>query len=274
MILATWRAFLPDARRFLCGALLLEVGHGFLWVLQNLYVRSLGFGEADAGTVLSAAGIGVVLTTIPAAALYDALGARRCLVLAATGAAAGLLGFALSESLPALLFWSAVQSASFTVHRVVAAPFLVSVGHPGQRTQLFGAEFMTHTVAAAFGLACAGALADLLVHAGLGESEGLSAALALGALASLCATIPYRGLVTGRRREPTAAEAPTATRPASPPSVWRMFAILAPRHWHLWWRLALPYLIVGTGAGLIIPFINLYVTDRFARPKNELGLVM
>ena len=53
-----------------------------------------------------------------------------------------------------------------------------------------------------------------------------------------------------------------------------MFALLTPKHWHLWWRLALPYLVVGTGAGLTIPFINLYFTDRFELPKNRLGLVM
>ena len=64
---SAWRAFSPDARRFLLGAILLELGHAFLWVLQNLYVRSVGFGDAAAGQVLASAGLGVVLSTIPAA---------------------------------------------------------------------------------------------------------------------------------------------------------------------------------------------------------------
>lgn len=279
MIAAVWRSFLPDARRFLAGALLLELGHGFLWVLQNLYVRSLGFGEADAGTVLSAGAVGVVVSTIPAAALYDSLGARRCLVLSAVGAAIALVGIALSESLWTLSAWSAVQGAAFTVHRVVSAPFLVSVCRPSERTRLFGAEFMTHTVASAVGLVGAGLLADHLFDLGLSETDALRATLALGGLLSLSAVVPYKRLAPRAERlaaalgplDPSTAH---PGRPVAPPSPWRMFQILMPRNWHLWWRLALPYLVVGTGAGLTIPFINLYFTDRFGLGKDRLGLVM
>jgi MFS family permease len=53
-----------------------------------------------------------------------------------------------------------------------------------------------------------------------------------------------------------------------------MFAVLAPSHWGMWWRMALPHTVVGLGAGLTIPFINLYFTDRFQLPKSELGFVM
>lgn len=277
----TWRGFSRDARFFLVGGLALELGHAFLWVLQNLYVRSLGFGEADVGTVLAAAAVGVVVSTIPAAALYDSLGPRRCLLLSAVGAALALVGLASVQSLPWLMAFAAVQGAAFTVHRVVAAPFIVSVSRQAQRTQLFGAEFMTHTIASTIGLAGAGFVARLLAQQGLDETASLRATLSIGAALTLAAVLPYRSLsARGSRAGGTPVDSEpqhvddltTSGTPSGSPL--RLFKLLRPDHWHLWWRLSLPHLVVGLGAGLTIPFINLYFTDRFELSKDRLGLVM
>ena len=53
-----------------------------------------------------------------------------------------------------------------------------------------------------------------------------------------------------------------------------MLAILKPRNWHLWVRISAPHMLVGAGAGLSIPFINLYFTERFAMPTAWLGPIM
>lgn len=259
-----WREFSPDARRFLLGAVLLELGHAFLWVLQNLYVRSVGFGDVEAGMVLAASAVGVVLTTIPGAALYDRIGARRSLTLACVAASLALAGLACVTSLPLLMLFSALQGSAFTLHRVVAAPFLVTASQPAQRTSLFGAEMATHSVASMVGLSVAGLIAGRLEAAGLGESVALRATLLLGALCTLAALPFYRRIVVDSQHD--AARTAGARR--------RMFAVLAPARWSLWWRLALPHGLVGLGAGLTIPFINIYFTDRFGLPKDRLGLVM
>ena len=262
---AAWRAFSPNARRFLLGAVLLELGHAFLWVLQNLYVRSVGFGDAEAGQVLAAAGLGVVLSTLPAATLYERLGARRTLVLSSVAAALSLVGLACSTSLPWLMLFGAAQGASFTLHRVVAAPFLVAASKPSERTGLFGAEMATHSIASMVGLAVAGIIAGQLESGGLfEETAALRATLLLGALLTLGAVVFYRRieLDDGSQSDRSATDRR------------RMFAVFAPANWHLWWRLALPHALVGLGAGLTIPFINLYFTDRFDVAKGDLGLVM
>lgn len=262
--LAAWRSYSRNARCFLTGAVLLELGHAFLWVLQNLYVRSLGYGDTEAGQVLAASGLGVVLATFPAASLYDRLGPRRSLMLSSLGAALSLAGLACSEQLPYLLLFGALQGASFTLHRVVSAPFLVTASKPTERTSLFGAEMATHSIASMIGLSVAGILAGSLESSGLTNDSALRTTLILGAVASLCA-LPFYNNITDQKSP--VEELPVLTRR-------RMFAVLAPARWKLWWRLALPHTIIGLGAGLTIPFINLYFTDRFHLPKGELGLVM
>ncbi|MFT7462530.1 MAG: MFS family permease [Pseudohongiellaceae bacterium] len=272
MLLANWRNFSPEARQFLKGAVLLELGHAFLWALQNLYVRSIGYSESEAGTLLSAAALGVVVTTIPAASLYDRLGARRSLTMAAIGASVALVGLACSESFPWLMVFAVLQGSSFTLHRVIAAPFIVKASKVGQRTQLFGAEFATHTIASTFGLAAAGWLAGNLQQASIPETDALRWALILGGLCSGFSVLCYRRLPDEPGRDSTQdSQAGDGQQPGKSRGT---FAILAPRHWHLWWKLSLPHLVVGLGAGLTIPFINYYFTDRFDLPKQYLGLVM
>lgn len=255
-------SFSPAARRFLVGAVLLELSHAFLWALENLYVRSVGFGEADVGLVLSTGAVGVVLATLPSATLYERLGPRRSLTLAAIGAALSLVGLSLSTSLPTLCFWSAMQGAAFTLHRVVSAPFLVSVSSPGTRTRLFGTEMAAHTLASTVGLVIAGVFAGSLEGGIFSETSALRTALALGGTLSLTSVLAYRRLPDATGIEDTSGEKRG------------VFSVLAPRRWTLWWRLALPHLCIGTGAGLIIPFINLYFTDRFGVSKTSLGLIM
>ena len=234
------------ARRFLAGAFLIELGHAFLWTLQNLYVRAVGFREAEAGQVLSMNTIGIVLATFPAAYMYDRLGPRRSLSLACVAATVGMVGMACSTALPVLKAFAVLNGAAFCLHNVVAAPFIMSIARPHERSHLFGAEFASHTSAQTVGPLLAGWLA---AHSLVGWLPGADAA-------GLDAAQLLRGaLIVGTERR-------------------TLFGILRKDRRALWVKLAIPNCIIGIGAGLTIPFINLYLTDRFALDTDALGLVM
>jgi len=260
--LARYRSFPAEARAFLSGAALLEIGHAFQYALQNLYVLAVGHGVAAAGSVNMASAVAVVLTTLPSAWLYERLGPRRALGLACALNAVAIVGMATSTGMLPLLLWSAVTGGAYTLHRVVAAPLLVSVAPASQRTHLFQFEFAVHTLVQTVGLAGAGLLAGGLEGGALAETPALRAALIAGALLSLSGLIPYRRL-------PARASAQDGWR-----SAWEVMQILRPSRWHMWMRLALPHALVGLGAGLSIPFINLYFTQRFELDKAAMGLVM
>lgn len=258
--LARFRSFPAPARAFLAGAALLEVGHAFQWALQNLYVMALGgFSVADAGLVNAASALGVVAATLPAAWAYDRLGPRRSLSLACALNVAGVAWLALSTTLPGLMAGAALAGAAYTLHTVVAAPFLVSVSTPAQRTALFQADFAVHTLVQTFGLLVSCLLAGLLEAGAAPAALALRLALLAGAAGSLAALPLYRRLPQGVGGAPRAAG---------------LFEILHPRHWPLWTRAAVPNLLIGVGAGLSVPFINLYFTDRFGLGKPALGVVM
>jgi MFS family permease len=258
------RSFPQGARAFLGGAALLEIGHAFQWILQNLYVLSIGRDVADAGTVNAASAVAVVLATFPSAWLYERLGPRRSLVLACVLNSLGLAAFALSEALLPLMLCSGLTGAAYTLHRVVSAPFLATVGRPHERTHLFQAEFAVHTLMQMVGLLIAGLVAGGLETGLLAETTALRTTLLAGGVVGLLGLYPYRRL-------PADAGNAAAGVNRSPLTMLR---ILAPAHWHLWIRISAPHFLVGVGAGLSIPFINLYFTQRFLLPKSALGLVM
>jgi len=259
-----YRGFSVEARAFLAGAALIEAGNAFQYALQNLYITSLGIGVADVGWINGASAIGVVAATFPSASLYDRLGPRRSLLLASTLKALSIAGMALCSGFWWLVAWSALSGASYTLHKVVAAPFLVSTSRGHERTHLFQADFAVHTLTQTGGVLPSTLIAGSLAQGVDGSTWPLRIALLAGAALGMLAWRPYRRLP---RVLPGSEEA--ASR--SPLAV---LAILRPSQWHLWMRLSIPHFLVGTGAGLSIPFINLYFTQRFTLPVAALGLVL
>ena len=262
--LARFRSFPAPARAFLAGAALLEVAHAFQAALQNLYVLSLaGHSVADAGHVNSASACGVVAATIPAAWAYERLGPRRSLSLACALNVTAVAGLAVCSHLAPLLLWSALSGAAYTLHVVVAAPFLVSVALPRDRTALLHADFAVATIMATGGQLLSCLLAGVL-EVGTTQTAALRIALLAGAAISLLALVAYQ-------RVPARVAAGADAVRRAPRA---LLAILHREHWPLWMPLALPHFLIGVGAGFSIPFINLYFTTRFGLGRPALGVVL
>lgn len=298
-LFARYAEISSPARRFLLGAAMVELAHVFPWVLQNLYVRALGHDESSVGTVLAVGAVGVLLSTFPSAWLYERLGPRRSLGLACVATGAALIGLGLASHVAWLGAFAFVNAAAHTLHVVVAAPFLTRVSTRRERSHLFGAEFAVHTLSMTLGAQLAGLLAHgLQAPGGLSEVAALRTALIAGGCASFLGLLSYRRLpdvlpddgddvpVPSARRDARTAVATVADaepvvpsdavppEPVPPRARVNPLTILAPRHWHMWWRLSVPQALIGTGAGFAIPFLNLYFRDRFGLAESSIGSLM
>lgn len=247
-------SFSRNARLYLLGSLLMGLGHGAVWVHMNLYYRALGLGEASIGRILAAGSLGTVLVALPAAVWVDRLPAQRVFVVAAVGFSLAL-GAQLASGDPLVLaVAAAVTQALFTVHWVAAAPFFTRNATPGDRLELFSFAMALETLATVASAAGVGFLAQTLTHTTGSELSGIRLALIAAAGAALLAAIPFAGIrsaATGGAR--AVADYVTA-------SDWPLLA-----------RLILPGFLIGAGAGLIIPFLNLYFRDRFGQTPGSIG---
>lgn len=248
--------FSPNARAFLLGSFLLGIGHGAVWVHMNLYYRALGLGEEMIGRILSVGSLGTVLIAIPAAMWVDRFPAQRVFGFAAIGFSV-FLGLQLLLPHPGVfLLASGLGAGLFTVHSVAAAPFFMRNASAEERIYLFGfanAIENLATIAAAIGV---GQLARWLGARSGSELLGLRVALGIATFAASLSLLAYLKI----RSAPHELGARSIK------------DYVGARDLPLLFKLTFPGMLVGMGAGLVIPFLNLYFRDRFGQDPRQIGV--
>ena len=249
------RGFPQDVRLYLIGTFLMGIAHGAVWVHMNLYYRSLGIGEATVGRILSLGSLGTVCIAIPAALLFDRLPASRLFSFAAVGYALGVGGQLCTSSVSFIYVLSMLAGMSFTVHWVAAAPFFMRAAADNQRLHLFGYAHAIETTATVIASISVGAGFRWLMQWQFSETTSMRYALGLAVLCALGALFTFRRIKSRPKNDSR--------------KTWRNY--LFARNWNMTLKLILAPAIVGSGAGLIIPFLNLYFKSRFQLDPLEIG---
>jgi MFS family permease len=253
------RSFSPPARQFLLAVLLAWTGQGVFQVLFNLYLVAGGYNEAFVGRAISLGGVGLALTALPAGWLADRWGRRRCLILGGVLEGVSLLLRA-TVLVPGVIYASSfIAGAGQSLLAIAAAPFLTEHSTPRERTHLFSAFFASELLAGVVGSLIGGWLPDAFRALPTGTQPTVLVAyrltLSLGALLALASVIPLLGL-----RHVVEAPIEHVRADAAPRETWRLFPI------------ALNAFLVGVGAGLVIPFMNLYFAARFRCSSAQIGM--
>ncbi|HEY7726856.1 MAG TPA: MFS transporter [Candidatus Eisenbacteria bacterium] len=250
-----------NARLFLYGVFLVGLGQSIFMLLFNLYLRSAGLSDSAIGQVLSKTSLGAAVAAIPVAFLFRAFAAR--LVLTIAGAATALL-LLLQGTLtaPELLLPAAFCAGMvLTTFRLSIAPVVMRETREEDRPFLFSASFAVLFLAAIAGSALGGFLPHLFGFLTPDERLALRWSLWVGCGVTLLSALPFYAMK----------EAPSSEPP--PPGPWGQLVELMELDWALLLRLCLPTALIGLGAGLIIPFMNLYFRDRFALSAGEIGIL-
>ncbi len=250
------RLFSRPARLYLGAEFLMWTAHGIFSVLFNLYLVEAGASEAFVGRAISASALGMVVAALPAGALADRWGRRRTLMLGAVLEGLGHLLRASSTHGSLVLGAGFVAGLGQSLFQIAAAPFLTDHSTPRERTHLFSMFFASALLAGVFGNAVGGALPSLVraVAPGVTLFAAYRVALLTGALCAAAAALPLlalRGLV---EPQPVAGAPPPA-----PHETRRLVPI------------AMNAALIGCGAGLVIPFMNLYFKNRFTCTSGQIG---
>jgi len=252
-----------NARLYLYGLFLWGLGQSIFSLLFNLYLRELGWSDSGIGQILSKVSLGAAVAALPVAFLFRRVATRRLLVVAGALAA---LTYLLQGTLAApewLLLAAFVSGMVVTIFRLSIAPVVMREVSAESRPYLFSGAFTVLFLSAIVGSMLGGALPHLF-HLLTGSTRltlrwSLWAACAL----TLLASIPFH-------RMETAGPSPGK---GMPPTAWDQIRELAEVDWGLQLKLALPATLIGLGAGLIIPFLNLYFRDRFGLTPAGIGVL-
>ncbi len=252
-----------NARRFLAGIFLIGFGQSVFSLLYNLYLRELGLGDAAIGQVLSKTSLGAAVAAIPVAFLFRAVSTR--LILVAAGAASSVM-FLLQGTLvaPELLLSAAFLAGMvLTTFRLSIAPVVMRETGEDARPFIFSASFAVLFLAAIAGSALGGLLPHLFQLLTGVERLAYRWSLWVACGITLLSAVPFYGM--RERREER--DAPVPVTP------WGQIRELAEIDWGLLLKLAFPSAMIGLGAGLIIPFMNLFFRDRFGLDPAGIGIV-
>ena len=243
-----------NMRLLLAGAALLGLGNGIFMTFFNLYLKQGGLGEAFLGRLNSLGTIGSLALAIPAGLLVTRLGSRRSLVLSC--ALIAVFGALQANVLvPALLVVLQVGiSASTMLYGATYNPEMMRSTDPQDRQVAFSLAFTTGTVMSVIASAVGGLLPRFFAQFGALPVTGLRLTLLVGAAFILASTGVFIRLREHQSGGEQAADAHSTLQnePEVTPS-WKRFAF----------RYAAVNVIIGFGAGLSIPYLNLYFTDRF-----------
>lgn len=256
------RQFTPNARKFLVYEFFLALNAGIYGVIFNLYVLKLGYHEDFLGLVLSIMSVSTGLCALPAAMICDRIGRRRTLILSSVMLAVALALLYTITTGWMLLFMGVCYGIAMAFSIVAGNPFMAENSSREERMHLFSMNAVMYTVAAIFGNLGGGMLPTLL--AGLTGTDAESVlpyryTLYLSLVAVLITLIP---LVLIKENRPPVFERSERLRLVAQ-------VIRTPNVQ----RLVIVNILIGIGAGMIVPFFNVYFHKVLAAPTEQIGVI-
>lgn len=261
-LLGSLGRFHRDARLFLVTTVVSGGALSLYWIDFNLYLASLGLEPATIGVVATAGSTAGALAAFPASALSDRLGRRTVMAGGTVLAIGAVIGLLLVTDVVAIMAFAALWAAGQQSLMVVQAPFLAEHSDPEHRNELFAAQSaiftMTNVVAAVLGGVVATAIAGM---AGFdpGGPETYRVILVIMAVL-LVAALATIGLLTDDR--PRSRHDPHRLSELEEPRARTRLGITIVDRRRLV-RLLLPGFLIATGAGQVIPFLNVFVQQKF-----------
>lgn len=265
--LADWKGWPRNIRLFFLSNMLYQFGTGLFSVLYNLYIDELGYDDSMVGSVVSMQSLATALCFLPIGLLGDRLSRRRMLVIGALGSGILLTGRSLFESESSLITLAVLTGLFATVFQVLAIPFLADNVAKTERLRIFSVYSAFVLASQVAGSLSGGVVSDLLQYAGVSELLSLRFVLLAGGITALFAFLP---LQTMKDSNASRAGASTEAKLESgPPASER-----TPRELGFILKFASVELIIGIGSGLVVPYLNLYFTNRFAVSLSGMSLLI
>lgn len=267
--------FSSNARLYLVSFFFSGLAFSSYILFFNFYLRSLHYDEAAIGLLNAVMSLGGILFAIPAGLLGDKIGRKRMMVIGTVVQLVGFIGFCLSESVLLLTLTLLVDSFGVTILWTMAAPFMADNSQPQDRTQLFSLQFAIGTFTHFIGSVGGGFLPRLYAN-WLGvptdSTPALRATLLTAGFCILTSLIPLLMLKEEKRKKTQEQEISKDSAEAHS-SKSKMKKRWLPRNPKLVLWLILPETLIGLGAGMTIPFLNLYINTKFGVDFEGLGLL-
>jgi MFS family permease len=254
------RMFSPNARLYLFNVIISGISMGVFRLLFNFYVLSLGFDEVLLGRLVTTGSLTALLVALPVGYLADLLGRKRSLVLGGTLTGLGILGMVAFPQEVAFYAFNVVMGLAQSIMAITMAPFLMENSGEEERTYLFSFGHGLQMLSAFAGNWVGGYLPGWFgTWQNISPTDTGAYGWAVASVAALfvLGVVPLLFL----QRNRMVGEARSVFAPIK-------YAAENPR---LLAKLVVPLLITSIGAGLIMPFMNVFFRVVHEQPDPVIG---
>jgi MFS family permease len=251
-----------NARMFLAFNFLTSLYVGISSVIFNLYIIKLGYNEQFLGLIISITMISTGLFAFPAAQVCDRVGSKKTLLLSSVLSTIVLFLLYVLTSQEWLLILSLLSGIFSTVPTIIAAPFMVENSTPEDRIYLFSVNFTLFVVATVMGMAIGGYLPQVwssIFHVDGSAVTSFRYTLYVSVAVAIVSILP---LMLLQEKKKTCVNTPDFRKMvrglAASSTVKRLVTISC---------------VIGLGAGLIVPFFNVYFNKMLAATPGQIGII-
>lgn len=254
------RLFRPNARLYLVNVMITGVAMGVFRLLFNFYVLSLGYDEALLGNLVTTSSLTALLVALPMGYLADLLGRKAALIVSGALMGVAIACMVLWPSVGMFVAMNILFGLAQSLSAVTMSPFLMENSGEQERTYLFSFGSGMQMASQSLGNWIGGYLPTWV---GLSRSVEPTHSLAYGGALLIIAAAGALGLI------------PLLLMRSDllPRTERTVFAPLdyARRHPVKLSKLILPLLLTSIGAGLIMPFMNVFFRQVHGRPDPVIG---
>lgn len=261
-LLSSFKGFDVDAKRLVWASVIASISDAFVWFLLTLYLDSLGYSEVELGSVIFAMSISSTLPLIPCGYLSDRFGRRRMIFLGVSLRIAGIGLLAGADGLVDFYLGASIWGLGHSAHMPSFMGFLSEKVEEQRRKFLFGFQMFGHMIASASTVLVAGFLPDFLSTSynwTLQESYGVIFFVSMW----FCILQLFPLMLTREEPKRTRIVRQKSTHGRVLPPVPRRTLLL----------LCIPMALLGLGAGLVIPFFQVYFRWRFDTSIQDIGIL-
>lgn len=248
----------PNVKLFLLGNTIQGMGLSVYNLLFNLYLKELGYGESVIGGLISTTSLGISLMAIPALFFIERVHVKH-LVMAGMFFSSIFYFAQITQVTESSIFTFGLLASMFlALFNISVSPFYLRNSTPQIRVQLFALNSSLNMIGHFIGYLGGGYLPEFLssVFPDFSRIEIYRSSMMLALLVVFSSNLIF----TRIKRVPI------------PREKKKLFEGLKEKDWNTLSKLIMPKLCLAFGGGLIVPFLNLYLKEKFNFSTEMIGI--
>jgi MFS family permease len=258
-----FRGFSPDAKKLIYASALNAVGDATVWFLLTLYLNFLEYTRPQIGTLIFIMSIFSVLPLLPAGYLGDRFGRRRLIVVGISIYSAGILLLIFADTLSEFYIGAAVWGYGHAIYMPAFMSFLSEKVEMERCKFLFGFQMFASMLASGTAVLFYGFMPEAFSSfLNVTIQNGYRLVFFIGLAFALYQLIPF--VLTQRTVSAKDCSQVMDTEKNEIIPKLQKFTLI---------KLCIPMALFGLGAGLIVPFFQVWFQWRFDTRVEDIGIL-